>query len=171
MLARRGHFGHFCVYPFLADYQQERVTTFLNPAEASEDDLFNIEQAEISVGSGGLWGKGYMQGTQSQLGFLRVQHTDFIFSMITEEMGLIFGSLVVIGLLGFILLRILRAAALSTDFAGKLICIGIAGHSLFPDSRQHRHERAHSARDRADAAFCQLWRQFTGHAFPGDRHR
>lgn len=131
VLAAVGILGIAVLYPFLADYQQERVTTFLNPAEAGEDDLFNIEQAEISVGSGGLWGKGYMQGTQSQLGFLRVQHTDFIFSMITEEMGLIFGSLVVIGLLGFILLRILRAATLSTDFAGKLICIGIAGILFF----------------------------------------
>jgi rod shape determining protein RodA len=119
------------IYPSLAVYQRERITTFLDPAAASEDDVFNIEQAEISVGSGGLWGKGYMQGTQSQLGFLRVQHTDFIFSMITEEMGLVFGSLVVIGLLGFILLRILRAAALSTDFAGKLICLGIAAILFF----------------------------------------
>ena len=72
-----------------------------------------------------------MQGTQSQLGFLRVQHTDFIFSMITEEMGMVFGSLVVIGLLGFILLRILRAAMLSADLAGKLICIGIAAILFF----------------------------------------
>ncbi|MFL7838459.1 MAG: FtsW/RodA/SpoVE family cell cycle protein [Candidatus Promineifilaceae bacterium] len=119
------------IYPSLAEYQQERITTFLDPDAAGEDDVFNIEQAEISVGSGGLWGKGYMQGTQSQLGFLRVQHTDFIFSMITEEMGLVFGSLVVIGLLGFILLRILRAATLSTDFAGKLICLGIAAILFF----------------------------------------
>ncbi|MFN2137711.1 MAG: FtsW/RodA/SpoVE family cell cycle protein [Candidatus Promineifilaceae bacterium] len=131
VLAAVGILAIAMVYPFLADYQQERITTFLNPTEANEADLFNIEQAQISVGSGGLWGKGYMQGTQSQLGFLRVQHTDFIFSMITEEMGLVFGSLVVIGLLGFILLRILRAAARSTDFAGKLICIGIAGILFF----------------------------------------
>lgn len=131
VLAAIGVLGVALIFPQLADYQQERITTFLNPAEASEDDLFNIEQAEISVGSGGLWGKGYMQGTQSQLGFLRVQHTDFIFSTITEEMGLVFGSLVVIGLLGFILIRILRAAALTGDYAGKLICIGIAGILFF----------------------------------------
>jgi rod shape determining protein RodA len=131
MLGIAGIVAIALVYPSLAEYQQDRITTFLNPAEAGEDDIFNIEQAEISVGSGGLWGKGYMQGTQSQLGFLRVQHTDFIFSMITEEMGLVFGSLVVIGLLGFILLRILRAAALSTDFAGKLICLGIAAILFF----------------------------------------
>ncbi len=118
-------------YPSLADYQKERITTFLNPEEANQDDIFNIDQAEISIGSGGLWGKGYMQGTQSQLGFLRVQHTDFIFSMITEEMGLVFGSLVVLSLMGFILMRILRAAALSPDPAGKYICTGIAAVLFF----------------------------------------
>jgi rod shape determining protein RodA len=130
-LAAVGILGVGILYPFLADYQRERITTFLNPSEASEDDIFNIEQAEISIGSGGYLGKGYMQGTQSQLGFLRVQHTDFIFSMITEEMGLIFGSLVVIALLGFILWRILRAALLSHDLAGKLIVVGIAAILFF----------------------------------------
>lgn len=131
VLAAVGILGAGLLYPFLADYQRERVTTFLNPAEASEDDIFNIEQAEISIGSGGYLGRGYMQGTQSQLGFLRVQHTDFIFSMITEEMGLVFGSLVVIALLGFILWRILRAALLSHDMAGKLIVVGIASILFF----------------------------------------
>ena len=86
------------VFPFLDDYQKDRVTTFLNPEEANQDDVFNVDQAEISIGSGGLWGKGYLQGTQSQLGFLRAQHTDFIFSVITEEMGLVLGSALVLGL-------------------------------------------------------------------------
>ena len=71
------------LYPSLAEYQQERITVFLNP-EALPEQSFNIEQALISIGSGGWFGKGYLQGTQSQLGFLRVQHTDFIFSVITE---------------------------------------------------------------------------------------
>ncbi|MBP9501503.1 MAG: rod shape-determining protein RodA [Candidatus Promineofilum sp.] len=119
------------VFPFLADYQKGRITTFLNPEEASSDDVFNIDQAEISIGSGGMLGKGYLEGTQSQLGFLRAQHTDFIFSVVTEEMGLIFGSLVVLGLMGIILMRILRAASLSPDPAGKLICVGIAAILFF----------------------------------------
>ena len=87
----------------MQDYQQERITTFVSPENADPEDVFNIDQAEISVGSGGFFGKGYMQGTQSQLGFLRVQHTDFIFSVITEEMGLIFGSSIIMLLMGFIL--------------------------------------------------------------------
>lgn len=114
------------VFPYLQDYQKERIYTFISPDTADEDDIFNIEQAEIAIGSGGPWGKGYMQGTQSQRGFLRVQHTDFIFAVITEEMGLIFGSLFVLSLMAFILLRILRVVSLTPDPAGKYMCAGIA---------------------------------------------
>lgn len=119
------------VFPYLADYQRERITTFLQPTEADEEDVYNLDQAEISIGTGGFWGKGYMQGTQSQLGFLRVQHTDFIFSIITEEMGFAFGSFLVLLVIIFVLMRILRAATLSPDPAGKLICTGIAAVFFF----------------------------------------
>ncbi len=113
------------LFPALADYQRDRIIAFLNP-EALPEQSFNIEQALISIGSGGWFGKGYLQGTQSQLGFLRVQHTDFIFSVLTEELGLIFGSVVVLGLMAFILLRILRVAKLSPDPAGQYIAAGVA---------------------------------------------
>lgn len=116
--------------PFLADYQLNRITTFVDP-ESDPEQAFNVDQAVISVGSGGWFGKGYMNGTQSQLGFLRVQHTDFIFSMISEEMGFFFGSAFVLLLLGFILFRILRVASLSPDPAGRYICVGIAGFLFF----------------------------------------
>lgn len=116
--------------PFLADYQINRITTFVDP-ESDPEQAFNVDQAVISVGSGGWFGKGYMNGTQSQLGFLRVQHTDFIFSMISEEMGFFFGSAFVLLLLGFILFRILRVASLSPDPAGRYICVGIAGFLFF----------------------------------------
>ena len=118
------------LFPSLADYQRERLVAFVDP-EAVPEQAFNIDQALISIGSGGWWGKGYLQGTQSQLGFLRVQHTDFIFSVITEEMGLIFGSAVVLGLMGFIVLRILRVASITPDPAGRLICAGIASVLFF----------------------------------------
>ena len=118
------------LYPSLADYQQERLVAFINP-ESLPEQSFNIDQAQISIGSGGWWGKGYLQGTQSQLGFLRVQHTDFIFAVITEEMGLILGSFVVLGLMGFILLRIVRVAAKTPDPAGRYIAAGIAAILFF----------------------------------------
>ena len=116
--------------PALAEYQKERLLAFVDPGSVPEQ-AFNIEQALISIGTGGWFGKGYLQGTQSQLGFLRVQHTDFIFSVITEEMGLIFGSLVVVGLMGFILLRILKVAEMTPDPAGRYLCVGIAGVLFF----------------------------------------
>lgn len=119
------------IFPFLADYQKGRITVFLDPEGASADDVFNVDQAEISIGTGGWEGKGYGEGTQSQLGFLRVQHTDFIFAMLTEEMGMLFGSIPVLGLIGFILYRILRAASRSPDPAGKLLSAGIAAIIFF----------------------------------------
>lgn len=126
-----GVVGAVSVFPFLQPYQQSRITTFANPENADPEDVFNVDQAEISVGTGGWFGKGYFNGTQSQLGFLRVQHTDFIFSVITEEMGLVFGSLVVLTSMGFILWRIIRAAMLSPDPAGKYACTGIAAVLFF----------------------------------------
>ena len=130
ILAGVGTVGLIAVIPFLQPYQLNRITTFIDPSSDPEQ-AFNVDQAVISVGSGGWFGKGYMQGTQSQLGFLRVQHTDFIFSMLTEEMGFFFGSLIVLGLLSVILFRILRVATLTSDPAGRYICIGIAGSLFF----------------------------------------
>jgi rod shape determining protein RodA len=131
ILAAIGILGIGLVLPFLQDYQRERLTVFLDPESADEEAVFNIEQAEISIGSGGPFGKGYLNGTQSQLGFLRVQHTDFIFSVITEEMGWVFGSLPVLGLMAFILWRIIRAGMMSPDPAGKFICVGVAAVLFF----------------------------------------
>lgn len=130
LLSVSGLAGIVAVFPFLAEYQLNRITTFIDPSSDPEQ-AFNVDQAVISVGSGGWFGKGYMNGTQSQLGFLRVQHTDFIFSMLSEEMGFFFGSALVLLLLGFIMFRILRAAALSPDPAGRYICVGIAGFLFF----------------------------------------
>ncbi|GMQ77759.1 MAG: rod shape-determining protein RodA [Anaerolineae bacterium] len=130
VLASAAIAGAVLLFPLLAGYQRDRLTAFINP-EAVPEQAFNIEQALISIGSGGWFGKGYLQGTQSQLGFLRVQHTDFIFSVITEEMGLIFGALVVLGLMAFILMRILRVARLSPDPVAKFICAGIASVLFF----------------------------------------
>jgi rod shape determining protein RodA len=157
VLAAVGIAGAVLIFPELAEYQQERLAVFVNP-EANPEQSFNIEQAMIAIASGGFFGKGYLQGTQSQLGFLRVQHTDFIFAVITEEMGLIFGSLIVVGLMGFILLRILKVAEMSPDPAGRYLCVGIAGVLFLPDAGQRRHERASPACDRPYLPVCELWR-------------
>lgn len=113
----------------LENYQIRRITTFINPA-ADEDSYFNIRQALISVGSGGTVGKGYSVGSQNKGRFLRVRHTDFIFSVIAEEFGFI-GSMVTLGMLGLVLVRILDGARKSVDALGSLICYGVAAFIFF----------------------------------------
>jgi rod shape determining protein RodA len=113
-------------FPFLADYQKSRIIDFLFPdPSARHGDIYNIQQALISIGSGGWLGKGYDLGTQVQLRFLKVRHSDYIFSALAEEFGFL-GTAIVIGLLLFIVYRILRAARLARDDHGALICYGVA---------------------------------------------
>lgn len=110
---------------FLENYQMRRIVNFLFPdPEAQFGETYNINQALISIGSGGLIGKGYLHGTQVQLRFLKVRHTDFIFSAMSEEFGFV-GAVIFIILLFFILIRCLRAARMARDTYGALICYGV----------------------------------------------
>ena len=114
----------------LKDYQKSRITTFLDPEQDPRGDGYQQIQARITVGSGGLTGKGFMQGTQGQYKFLPVAHNDFIFSVLAEEQGFI-GILVVLGLYLFVILRSLEAARLSKDRLGAYLVAGIiAGFSF-----------------------------------------
>jgi len=112
------------VWQFMELYQKQRIVAFVNPSLVPDQE-YNIRQALISIGSGGLMGKGYASGSQSQLHFLRVRHTDFIFSVITEETGMM-GAVVILVLIAVLIFRILRVAQLSTDPAGAFLCYGIA---------------------------------------------
>ena len=113
-------------FPFLVDYQQRRILNFVFPdPNARHGDIYNIQQALISIGSGGLLGQGYGQGTQVQLRFLKVRWSDFIFSAMAHEFGFV-GTLVVILILLFAIWRCLRAARLASDTFGALICYGVA---------------------------------------------
>lgn len=136
---RLKHIGLFAVsmlviFPILwtvmEPYQRSRITTFIAPDATDRDTFYNIEQSQISIGSGGVFGKGYASGTQNQLRFLRVRHTDFIFSVIAEEFGLV-GGISVMVLLGIVIFRILRGARLAADPLGALICYGIASIIFF----------------------------------------
>jgi rod shape determining protein RodA len=112
--------------PFLQAYQQERIANFILPdPDATFGATYNVQQALIAIGSGGLFGKGYGQGTQTQLRFLKVRHTDFIFSAISEEFGMVGGILVIL-VLAFIIWRCLRAAQRSRDVSGATIAYGVA---------------------------------------------
>jgi rod shape determining protein RodA len=113
-------------FPYLERYQQERVLTFLFPdPNATYGATYNVEQALIAIGSGGLFGKGYGHGSQTQLRFLKVRHTDFIFSAASEEFGMIGGILILVTL-AFIVWRCIRAAQKARDLSGSMIAYGVA---------------------------------------------
>lgn len=117
------------VWSQMEDYQKSRITSFIFP-ESDRDAYYNILQARISIGSGGLFGKGYAQGPQNTGRFLRVRHTDYIFSVIAEEFGFV-GGVTVTVLIGAVIFRILRAARQAVDPLGSLICYGVATFIFF----------------------------------------
>ncbi|MCX6032670.1 MAG: rod shape-determining protein RodA [Chloroflexi bacterium] len=112
------------------DYMKDRVLMFLDPSKVPAADRYNVEQATISIGSGGWLGRGLFRGSQSQLHFLRVRHTDFIFSVTAEELGFV-GGLLLIVLFALLLLRLLRIASLARDTYGRLIVSGVTAMILF----------------------------------------
>lgn len=106
-------------------HARERIIMFMQPEAVSGDKYYNVLQALISVGSGGLWGKGLGQGTQTQLSFLRVRHTDYIFAVLAEELGFV-GSMLLLTLFAGLLMRLLRIASQATDACGRLLASGVA---------------------------------------------
>jgi rod shape determining protein RodA len=114
----------------LQDYQKERIETFLDPAQDAKGAGYQQIQARITVGSGGLWGKGFQKGTQGQLRFLPVAHNDFIFSVQAEEHGFA-GVLVALGLYLFVILRALESARLAKDRLGAYLVLGVLASFMF----------------------------------------
>lgn len=116
------------VYPFLKEYQKERILVFMNPERDPDNRGWNSLQSQLAVGSGGAYGKGFMQGTQNTLGFLpkNVSYTDFIYSVIAEESGFV-GSVTVVFLYFLLIVSCLRAAVFAPDSFGRYIAVGIAG--------------------------------------------
>lgn len=118
-------------FPFLVDYQQRRIMNFLFPdPTASYGETYNLQQALIAIGSGGWFGQGYGHGTQVQLRFLKVRWSDFIFSSMAQEFGFV-GVVLVMAVFIFVIYRILRAARISRDTYGALICYGVAAMLAF----------------------------------------
>jgi len=106
------------------DYQRQRLLVFLNPNLEPQGEGYNVIQALTSVGSGGWLGRGFTSGTQSQLHFLRVQYSDFIFSVLAEELGFV-GAMVLFALIIALLYRGLRASGLAQDAFGRLLSVGV----------------------------------------------
>jgi rod shape determining protein RodA len=109
----------------IKDYQVDRLTAFFDRANSPEDARYNLDQSLIAVGSGGLFGKGYLSGTQTNLDYVPEQHTDFIFTVAGEEFGFV-GAASVLALFGLLLWRAIRIAYLSKDPFGTYVAAGIA---------------------------------------------
>ncbi len=118
-----------CLIPvgisFLKPYQKSRILTFLNPERDPLGAGYQIIQSKIAVGSGGIFGKGFLQGSQSYLDYLPEKHTDFIFTLFSEEFGFI-GSLVLLIIYALIIYRISKIGSESRNNFGRLFCFGFA---------------------------------------------
>ncbi|MBQ9731821.1 MAG: rod shape-determining protein RodA [Alphaproteobacteria bacterium] len=112
------------VWNLLHEYQQNRVLTFLNPERDPLGAGYHIIQSKIALGSGGVFGKGFLKGTQSHLNFLPEKHTDFIFTMLSEEFGMI-GAVFVVLLNMLLIIASFAFALRSASYFGKLLAIGL----------------------------------------------
>jgi len=114
----------------LKDYQRARLLTFVDPGRDPRGSGYQVIQSKIAIGSGGIWGKGVTRGSQTQLRFLPVPHTDFILSAFAEEHGFV-GVVVILALYFLLLMQIVQNAQTAPDRAGLYICMGVSGLLLF----------------------------------------
>ena len=112
------------LWDHLHDYQKRRIETFLNPGNDPTGSGYQIIQSRIAIGSGGVVGKGYLKGSQKALAFLPMRHTDFIYSVVGEEFGLL-GSLTVVLLYAVVILRGFRLAAMARNGFASLMAVGV----------------------------------------------
>jgi len=117
-------------WTLLKDYQKARLISFLTPGSEPLGSGYQVIQSKIAVGSGGMWGKGVARGSQTQLRFLPVAHTDFIFSAFAEEHGFV-GVAVVLTLYFLLLMQIVQNAQSAPDRAGMYVCMGVGALLLF----------------------------------------
>lgn len=117
-------------WQFLRDYQKKRVLTFLNPESDPLGAGYHMLQSKIALGSGGLFGKGFMQGSQSSLNFLPEKQTDFIFTMLAEEFGMI-GGLILLALYAIVLAYGIAIALRARNQFGRLLAIGLTSNIFF----------------------------------------
>jgi rod shape determining protein RodA len=108
----------------LRDYQKLRILSFLDSSGHAVGGAYQVNQSLLAVGSGGLFGRGYMQGTQGTLGFLPERHTDFIYAVICEDFGLM-GGLCVLAIYGYLLCTLAKIARETRDVEGRLLCVGV----------------------------------------------
>jgi rod shape determining protein RodA len=117
-------------FPFLKPYQKARLTSFMDPSADPLGSGYQVIQSRIAIGHGGVWGTGATHGTQTQLGFLPVAHTDFILSTFAEEHGFV-GVVVILGLYFLLVMQVVQNAQAAPDRSGMYLCMGVATLLLF----------------------------------------
>jgi rod shape determining protein RodA len=118
------------LYRFMGDHQKQRIDAFLHPGNPNLPGYYQVWNSKVAIGSGGIFGKGLFQGTQKELKFLPVQKSDFIFSVIVEELGMIGGAVVIL-LYTVFLYRMIKIADNAKDLYGSLVVIGILAMFAF----------------------------------------
>ena len=157
-------------WPFLKDYQKTRIYTFLDPSLDPRGAGYQKIQSQIAVGSGGLLGRGFLEGSQAQLGYLPARHTDFIFSVLAEEAGFV-GVVVALALYLLVLWRMLETARLARDRLGAFLVAGVARELRVPGRVQCRHGRGARSRQGAPAPPHELRRLLDPLVAHGNRPR
>jgi len=114
----------------LKDYQKDRLGAFLNPTHNTKRSAYNLNQSKIAIANGSITGTGLFKGTQTKLSYVPEQHTDFIFTVVGEELGLV-GSGLLLALFALVVWRTWRAAALAKDLSGTVICVGVLAMLVF----------------------------------------
>ena len=142
--------------PFMQEYWKLRLTSFLNPEKDQLGSGLQLLESLKGIGSGGIWGKGFLKGTQISGGFVPFAETDFIFSVVGEEWG-IAGAIALLLLYGLILYKFIKIASNSKDRFGSVICIGVISSMLF-SILQNRDDNRYNAYIRYNTTFYELWR-------------
>ena len=114
----------------LEEYQKERLTAFLDQEGDTQRSAYNLDQSKIAIGAGGLFGRGLFQGTQTNLSYVPEQETDFIFTVVGEELGFV-GTGTLLSLFAIMMWRVWRTAQLSRDYTGTLMCVGVLSMFVF----------------------------------------
>lgn len=115
---------------FLKQYQKDRLTAFINPGNDAQGTTYNVDQSQIAIANGSITGQGLFNGNQTQLNFVPEQQTDFIFTVVGEELGFL-GAATVLTLYGVVIWRIWRISLLARDTFGTLLCIGVLSMLVF----------------------------------------
>lgn len=148
----------------LPEHAKARIDVYLDPNKDPRGDGYNIIQSKIAIGAGGLLGSGFLQGTQTHLGYLYPKTTDFIFSVIGEEFGFIICSIIVI-IYVLLITKCIQVAKSAPDNLGAYLVIGLTRNIVFSYIRKYWNDNRVTTNNRCTIAIYKLWRKFNANQY------